>query len=836
MTQYDHKEIEKKWQKVWEEKKAFKAIEEKEKPKYYVLDMFPYPSGAGLHVGHLVGYTATDIVSRYKRMKGFSVLHPMGWDSFGLPAEQYAVRTGTHPSITTKDNINNFRRELKTLGYSYDWDREVATSDARYYKWTQWIFTKLYEKGLAYEAEISVNFCPHLGTVLANEEVDNGFSKEGGFKVIKKPLRQWVLKITEYADRLIQDLDLLDWPESIKSHQTNWIGRSEGGEITFKVENSSEEIVAYTTRLDTLPGATFVAIAPEHSLVDKITAPSEYKTVSEYREHAVNESEIERSEAKTGAFTGAYAINPINQEKLPIYVADYVLPHYGTGAVMAVPAHCQRDFEFAQNYKVPMKQVIEVPEHASEEEKSFEKAYEGYGTLINSSYAGLETKEAKEKILSDLEKEGFAVRKVHYKLRDWLFSRQRYWGEPIPILHFENGEKRTLGLDELPLCPPDMSDFKPAGDGHSPLYKAKEWIHVEDSVTGKKAQRESNTMPQWAGSCWYYLRFCDARNENEAWSKDKESYWLPVDLYVGGTEHAVLHLLYARFWHKVLYDLGLVSHPEPFKKLVNQGLVVARSYKNEQNMYVSPKDVKEKNGKYIHKATGEELKSQIDKMSKSKLNGVTPNELVEEYGADTLRLFEMFLGPLEKEKVWTPEAVVGCKRFLNRIYDIFHSDKVTDNKPSEAALMLINKLIIGVDEDLSLLQFNTPIAKMMEFLNDFVKQEEYSKEVLSDFVKVLSLYAPHMGEELWSYLGHSSLVSLETFPKGDPSYVKEESATYVLQVNGKLRGNLEMPLGSTKEDVEKMAKEHENVSKHLVSKTVRKVIFVPEKLLNFVVS
>ncbi len=697
---YDHRAVEAKWQKYWDEHKTFATEVDRSKPKYYVLDMFPYPSGAGLHVGHVEGYTATDILARYKRQKGFQVLHPMGWDSFGLPAEQYAVRTGTHPSITTKKNIDTFRRQLKSLGYSYDWDREIATSDPDYYKWTQWIFTKLYEKGLAYEAEMYVNYCPKLGTVLANEEVENGRSKEGGHPVERKPLRQWILKITAYAERLIDDLALLDWPESLKKLQINWIGKSEGAEVDFAIAQQAESLKIFTTCPDTLFGVTYMVIAPEHPLVEKLTTPEQQAAVAAYRTEAMKKSDMDRTElakTKTGVFTGAFAINPVNQERIPIWISDYVLMTYGTGAIMAVPAHDERDFEFALQYKLSVRPVYEpelaahpelLPKDASEnvvreQVLKGQRCWPGEGRSINSDNGslninGMSVAEAKKKTIQWLAETGHGKPTVNYKLRDWLFSRQRYWGEPFPLVHLADGTIRMLEVDELPLCLPEINDFKPSGDGQSPLAKAKDWLNIEDAKSGQQARRETNTMPNWAGSCWYYLRFCDPHNQHAAWDKEKENYWLPVDMYIGGVEHAVLHLLYARFWHKVLYDCGYVSTPEPFQTLRNQGLIVARSFQKEDGTYVMPADVQEKNGEYTLKTTGEALSSQVEKMSKSKLNGVSPDEIIDEFGADALRLYEMFMGPLEKEKIWNTDAVNGCKRFLNRFYDLVISEKVTD--------------------------------------------------------------------------------------------------------------------------------------------------------------
>ncbi len=838
MQKYDHKQIEKKWQNEWEEKATFEVKIDHSKPKYYVLDMFPYPSGAGLHVGHVEGYTATDIVARYKRMKGFNVLHPMGWDSFGLPAEQYAVRTGTHPAISTKANIDTFRTQLKSLGFSYDWSRELATSDSKYYKWTQWIFTKLVEKGLAYEAEISVNYCPYLGTVLANEEVDNGKSKEGGHPVVRKPLKQWMLKITAYADRLLEDLDLVDWPAYIKASQVNWIGKSEGGTMQFTVKGSGKQFTIYTTRPETAFGATFAVLAPEHPLVDELTTESQREKISAYRKEALAKSDFDRTELnkdKSGCFTGSYAINPATGKEIPIWIADYVLATYGSGAIMAVPGSDQRDFDFAKKHDLPIISVVKPKEGSC----SADMAYEESGIAVNStndelSLDGMTTDEAKRAFLEWIEKKGVGKRATHYKLRDWLFSRQRYWAEPMPILHFEDGSMRLLGIDELPLCPPELQDYKPAGDGQSPLAKVGEWVHVTDSKTGKKARRETNTMPQWAGSCWYYLRFADANNPDAAWSKEAEKYWLPVDLYVGGVEHAVLHLLYSRFWHKVLFDLGLVSTKEPFHMLRNQGLIVARSYKNMQNQYVDPVEVVEKEGKYLHKTTHEELISHVEKMSKSKLNGITPDEIIETYGADSLRLYEMFMGPLEKEKVWNTDAVAACRRFLSRVYDLVLAKEKHTDETDEETLRLTHRLIAKVGSDIDNLMFNTSIAKMMEYVNEMSSRSSYSKWSLTTFVQLLSPFAPHIAEELWQELGQKDALSYKPFPVFDPAYLEDSVVTYVIQVNGKLRGRVDLPKDQTEEVISGLAQDHPNVIKFLDGKGVKKVIFVPNKLLNIV--
>lgn len=796
--QYDPHTIEKKWQRFWSENKTYKVEADSTKPKYYILDMFPYPSGAGLHVGHVVGYTATDIVARYKRQRGFNVLHPMGWDSFGLPAEQYAIRTGTHPSLTTKANIETYRRQLQALGYSYDWDREFATSDPSYYKWTQWIFTVLYQQGLAYEAEMLVNYCPALGTALANEEIENGRSKEGGHPIVRKPLKQWVLKITAYAERLLEDLEGLDWPENLKRLQTNWIGKSEGALVDFALENGDVVVQVFTTRPETLLGVSYLVLAPEHPLLKQ----SNNSQVVDYQRFVSSKSDLERTELtkeKTGVFTGLYAIHPLSGKKIPVWTADYVLAHYGTGAVMGVPDQDERDRAFAAVFQLP---VIAVDLES--------------GPTVQ-----------------DLEKRGVGKRFVHYKLRDWLFSRQRYWGEPFPILHFADGTKRVLDLDELPLTPPQVEKYKPTDGGLGPLAGVRDWVEFADPKTGKRAYRETNVMPQWAGSCWYYLRFVDPHNENTAWEQAKEKYWMPVDLYVGGAEHAVLHLLYARFWHKVLFDAGHVSTKEPFQALRNQGLVVARSYQTPSGSYVPEKEVVEKEGVYFHKETGQELRTQIDKMSKSKLNGISPDEIIEEFGADALRIYEMFMGPFEKEKVWNTDAVQGAKRFLQRVSDLAFSEKVVEEETEEAK-RLTHRLVDAVTTGIEELQFNVAIAKMMEFLNDFSKLSSYPRASLLAFVQCLVPFAPHLAEELWHCLKGTSSLSYTDYPEVDPAMLYDAMATYVVQVNGKVRGRFDLPKNQSEQVILDLAKKHPNISRFITG-DIKKVVFIPDKLLNLVI-
>ncbi|MFY7842525.1 MAG: leucine--tRNA ligase [Rhabdochlamydiaceae bacterium] len=831
---YDHANIEKKWQKFWEDNEIFRVSVDASKPKYYILDMFPYPSGSGLHVGHVTGYTATDILARYKRQKGFNVLHPMGWDSFGLPAEQYAIRTGTHPSITTQKNIDTYRKQLKSLGFSYDWSREIATSDPNYYKWTQWIFTKLYEKGLAYEAEVLVNYCPKLGTVLANEEVENGKAKDGGYLVERRPLRQWMLKITAYAERLLADLDTIDWPDHLKRLQTNWIGKSEGALVDFSIIDSSSKISVFTTCAHTIFGISYLVISPEHPILNAIVAKTHKQSVDQYKKEIASKSDLERTdlnENKTGVWTGAFAVNPVNGEPIPIWVSDYVLMGYGTGAVMGVPAHDERDFIFAKTYQLPIKKVVQASDEQNDE------CWTGDGLLVNSSSMhltinGLDVESAKKAVILWLENSCYGSKHTSYKLRDWLFSRQRYWGEPFPVLHFEDGSKRCLSVEELPLLPPMLADFKPTGEGESPLAKVKEWMNVFDPLTKKVVRRESNTMPQWAGSCWYYLRFCDPLNESKAWGEEEEKYWMPVDLYVGGVEHAVLHLLYARFWHKVLFDCGLVSTNEPFQCLRNQGLVTSRSYHSLETGYLPEDQVIEKEGEFFEKSTLRKMTTQIEKMSKSKLNGVTPDEIIEEYGADTLRLYEMFMGPFEKEKLWNTEAVTGCRRFLNRFYDLITSSKVSDEECIEAN-RLGHRLVHGVEKDIESMQFNTAISKMMEFINGITALNIYPKKILKMAVQTLAPFAPHIAEEAWELLGESQSLSFTPFPSVDPQFLEEDTVMYVVQVNGKLRGRWLMPKDKTQEELLEFIRSQPMISKHIIG-DIKKVVYVPNKLINLV--
>lgn len=804
---YPFQQIEPKWQAYWDRHQTFRTPDEPDtsRPKFYVLDMFPYPSGAGLHVGHPEGYTATDITARYKRMRGFNVLHPMGWDAFGLPAEQYAIETGTHPRETTYRNIDRFRAQLKALGFSYDWTREFATTDPDYYKWTQWIFLKLYERGLAYQAEIPVNWCPALGTVLANEEVIDGKSERGGHPVIRKPMRQWVLKITEYAERLLADLDEVDWSESIKEMQRNWIGKSEGAEVEFRVSNGESRITVFTTRPDTLFGATYLVLAPEHPLVDAITVPACRAAVDAYRAAAARKSDLERTELqkeKTGVPTGASAINPVNGEPIPIWIADYVLWGYGTGAIMAVPAHDTRDHEFARAFGLPIRVVVQAPDGQDS------IGFTGDGVSVDSGLiTGLPTPEAKAKITAWLEEKGFGKRKVNYKLRDWLFSRQRYWGEPFPIVHVD-GRPQPLSEHDLPVLLPDVRTYKPSGTGESPLATIADWLKTTDPTSGKPALRETNTMPQWAGSCWYYLRFIDPKNADRLVDPAKEKYWMPVDLYVGGAEHAVLHLLYARFWHKVLYDCGVVSTREPFRKLVNQGMILG-----EDNQ----------------------------KMSKSRGNVINPDDIVRDYGADSLRLYEMFMGPLEQSKAWSMRGVEGVHRFLNRVWRLACDEEsgallsaVTNDAPTREQLKALHATIRKVTEDLEAMKYNTAIAAMMEFVNTATSWPVRPRAALEPFLLVLSPFAPHLAEELWSKLGHGESLAHEPWPAFDPALLVEDSIEIPVQVNGKLRARVHVAAGAAQPDVVSAALADPNVQSHVAGKTVRKEIYVPGKLLNLV--
>jgi leucyl-tRNA synthetase len=801
---YKPQAIEPKWQQFWDENKTFQTKEEPGKPKFYALDMFPYPSGAGLHVGHPEGYTATDIVSRYKRMKGYNVLHPMGWDAFGLPAEQHALNTGQHPRDFTIKNIDNFRRQIKSLGFSYDWDREISTTDPEYYKWTQWIFIQLYNRGLAYVAEVSVNWCEALGTVLSNEEVIDGKSERGDHPVVRRPMRQWILRITEYADRLLDDLEELDWSESIKDMQRNWIGKSKGAEVTFAIDGHDSELVVFTTRPDTLFGATYCVLAPEHELVAQIVTAEQQAAVEAYQEAAARKSDLERTDLakdKSGVFTGAYAVNPVNGAKTPIWIADYVLAGYGTGAIMAVPGHDSRDWEFATQFNLPIIEVVQGGDIAKE-------AYTGDGEHINSDFLnGLTNEEAIAKMIAHLEQSGAGKGKVTYRLRDWLFSRQRYWGEPIPILHLEDGSMKTVPEDQLPLLLPDMDAITPSGTGESPLANATDWVNTIDPETGMKARRETNTMPQWAGSCWYYLRFIDPKNDDALCSPEKQKEWLPVDLYIGGAEHAVLHLLYARFWHKVLYDIGVVDTKEPFHKLVNQGMI---------------------------------LGDNNEKMSKSRGNVINPDDIVNEFGADTLRMYEMFMGPLEATKPWNTNGVEGTYRFLSRVWRLFINEdgslnaKIGDGDTTDAFKRIWHRSIKKIAEDYEALRFNTVISQLMIFVNEAYKTDVLPRQAMEQFVQLLSPIAPHIAEELWSRLGREDSLSYSEFPVYDEAWTVDQEVEIVVQVNGKIVERVSIAADMEPAAMEALAKDLGKVQELIEGKTIRKVVAVKGKLVNIV--
>ena len=904
--EYDHVAIEGKWQKYWLDHKTFKTAEGAEaesKKKFYCLDMFPYPSGAGLHVGHPEGYTATDMLCRYKRMKGYNVLHPMGWDAFGLPAEQYAVETGTHPAITTKKNVDRFREQIRSLGFSYDWDREVNTTDPKYYKWTQWIFEQLYKKGLAYVAEVPVNWCPALGTVLANEEVIDGRSERGNHPVIRRPMRQWMLRITEYAERLLSGLDKLDWPEGIKEMQRNWIGKSTGALVDFGVRCEGEtsessgtsgdeatshlshfshmshsshlshdRITVYTTRCDTLFGATYMVLSPEHALVAKWLGDGTIKNADEvkaYQKKAASKSDLERTELnkeKTGVrLAGVEGVNPVNDEAIPIFISDYVLASYGTGAIMAVPAHDERDFDFAKVFGLPIYQVVAKGNSSSSSDSSSSSASsdsrvpytasEAYtdiadGVMVNSGFiTGLSVKDAQKAMIKWLEEKGVGRAKTQYKLRDWLFSRQRYWGEPFPVIHWEDGTQSLVDENDLPLTLPELEDYKPTGTGEPPLAKASAWVNVTDPATGKKGTRETNTMPQWAGSCWYYLRYIDPHNDKSFADPELLKKWLPVDLYVGGAEHAVLHLLYSRFWHKVLFDLGLVPTDEPFQKLVNQGMILGMAYKNRRGVLIPMDRVVWKDGKpwgpkeldeggAASDAELEELTEFPAKMSKSLKNVVNPDDVVREYGADSLRLYEMFMGPLQAVKPWSTKGVEGVYRFLKRACRLVSETPVADRPMTKAEAKTLAAMVKKVGEDLETMNFNTAISAMMVFVNEaesHAKAGGLPREFLEKFVLCLSPFAPHLGEELWQVLGHGGTLAYEPWPEYDASALVEDEIEVPVQVLGKLRARIRVPAAADAAAMEAAARASADVQKHLEGKTVVKVICVPKRMVNFVV-
>jgi len=800
--------------------------------------MFPYPSGEGLHVGHPEGYTATDIVARYKRMAGFNVLHPMGWDAYGLPAERYAVRTGVHPAVTTRTNIANFKSQVQRLGFSYDWSRELSTTDPDFVRWTQWIFLKLYERGLAYQAEVPVNWCPAQGTVLANEEVKDGKYVETGEAVERRLMRQWMLKITDYADRLLEDLDGLDWPEGIKTMQRNWIGRSEGAEIAFAIGRRGERISVYTTRPETIWGATFLVLSPQHAAVAAITTPAQREAVQAYLARAATQSDVEKSQErdKTGVFTGAYAINPASGTPMPVWIADYVLTGFGTGAIMAVPAHDSRDHAFARAFGLPIVEVVA----ASAETDIEEEAWEGEGLLVNSGlWTGLDTPTAKRAAIVWVEEQGVGRGRKQYRLRDWLFSRQRYWGEPFPILHRTDGVIVPLPEDALPLLAPELDDYKPTETGEPPLARAECWMRTSDPVTGLAALRETNTMPQWAGSCWYYLRFADPRNALAPIDPAVEKYWLPVDLYVGGAEHAVLHLLYARFWHKVLFDIGVVSTKEPFQKLFNQGMILAFSYRDATGKYYRPNDVRERKGRWF---AGEmPVSQQVEKMSKSKVNVVNPDEVIDLYGADSMRLYEMFMGPLDVAKPWQMSGVAGVSRFLHRVWRMIAneadslSDQISDTPPTGDIVRLMHKSVRAVSEDIDAMRFNTAISKLMEMSNTLIALDQRPRAAVETFVLLLAPFAPHICEELWCMLGHKTSLAYAPWPSFDETLAEDERREYAVQINGKLRHKVFAAPGLSAAALLIVVKNDPRVSALLEGKQIRKEIAVPDRLVNFVV-
>ena len=828
---YNHELIEAKWQKYWLDNKTFATdTADFSKPKYYVLDMFPYPSGQGLHVGHPEGYTATDIIARARRMQGFNVLHPMGWDAFGLPAEQYAVETGHEPASFTKSNIDHFRAQIRALGLSYDWDREFATTDPDYYRWTQWIFLKLYEKGLAYVAELPVNWCPELGTVLANEEVIDGKSERGGYPVVRKPMRQWVLRITAYAQRLLDDLELVDWPQSTKEMQTNWIGKSEGAEVVFRIDGTDREFTVFTTRCDTLFGATYCVMAPEHPFVDQITTPDRRADVQAYKKLCATKSDLERTDLnkeKTGVFTGAYAVNPVNGAKLPIWISDYVLATYGTGAIMAVPAHDERDYAFATKFGL---RIIEVLKGGD----GTKQAYVGDGPHVNSGFLdGMDKPTAIKAMLAWLAAHGCGQAKVQYKLRDWLFSRQRYWGEPIPIVTMDDGTLRAVPTDELPLQLPATDNYKPTHDGQSPLAHCTDWVNV--TIDGQHGRRETNTMPQWAGSCWYYLRFIDPHNDKCFADPKLLAHWLPVDLYVGGAEHAVLHLLYARFWHKVLYDCGLVPTKEPFGKLFHQGMILGQAYKDPRGVLIPIDEVSFVESTPYDKA-GQKLTPIIAKMSKSLRNVVNPDDIVHSHGADALRLYEMFMGPLAEAKPWSTAGIDGTRRWLDRVWRLVaESGKVT-SQANPALARSYHTMVRKVTADIDGLAFNTAISQMMVFINDCYAADHLPQEYAEGFVKCFSAFAPHMGEELWQLLGHQGTIAYQPWPQYDEKYLVADQVEVVVQVNGKLRGRLSAAPDTAQDVLQAQALALPAVAKQLEGHQLRKVIFIKNKILNLVVA
>lgn len=849
MSKYPFETIEPKWQKYWETNKTFKAVEDEKFPKEkrkYVLDMFPYPSAAGLHVGHPEGYTATDIYCRYLRMNGYNVLHPMGFDSFGLPAENYAIKTGTHPKTTTNANIQKFTQQIKSLGFSYDWDRCVSTCEPDYYKWTQWIFLQLYKKGLAYEAQTPINWCPSCLTGLANEEVKEGKCERCGAQVTHKTIRQWILKITDYADRLDKDLEGLDWPESVKAMQHNWIGKSTGAEVTFTIADkdgkpTDKNLTVYTTRCDTLFGATYMVVSPEHKIIPDITTAEQEEAVKKYQEEAAKKSDLERTDLakdKTGVFSGSYAINPVNKKLIPIWIADYVLISYGTGAIMAVPAHDERDWEFAKKFNLP---VIEVLKSDVDVQK---QAWTQDGIHVNSEFLdGLNKKDAIEKMLDFLEENKIGRKAVNYKLRDWVFSRQRYWGEPIPLIHCPECGTVPVPDNELPLELPEVKSYQPTGTGESPLAAIESWVNCKCPKCGKPAKRETNTMPQWGGSCWYYLRYLDAHNDSQFCSPEAEKYWMPVDLYIGGAEHAVLHLLYARFWHKVLYDIGVVSTKEPFQRLVNQGMITSFAFQRKNKTLVPTDEVEQKeDGKYYEKATGEELEQIVAKMSKSLKNVVNPDDEIKSYGADSVRMYEMFMGPLTMSKPWSTQGITGIHRFLEKVWNLSEktmTDLDLNSKIEDKSLLSARKTfaqtIKKVTDDTASLNFNTAISQMMIFINEISKLPEIPKAMWQDFVKILSPYAPHLCEELWQKLGNSGTIAYEQWPTANENFIKDDTKTIVVMVNGKKRDTFEATPGTADDVLKQTALSRDGVKKFTDGHEIVKCIIVPDKLVNLVV-
>lgn len=886
MAKYPFETIEPKWQNYWEKNKTFKVTEDTKfepEKRVYVLDMFPYPSAQGLHVGHPEGYTATDIYCRYLRMNGYNVLHPMGYDAFGLPAENYAIKTGTHPATTTNANIEHFTQQIKSFGFSYDWDRCVSTCTPDYYRWTQWIFLQLYKKGLAYEAETPINWCPSCMTGLANEEVKEGRCDRCGSTVTRKTIRQWILKITAYADRLLEDLEELDWPESVKVMQRNWIGKSEGAEVAFKIADNkgnptNKELLIYTTRADTLFGATYMVIAPEHKLVKELTTPEQKEAVVAYIEAAAKKSDLERTDLakdKTGVFTGSYAVNPVNGKKVPIWISDYILISYGTGAIMAVPAHDERDWDFAKKFDLPIIKVVASKEEVAQLGNGDEKAgatrlaeaahnQEAYKALVETypdifnvavectaadgysinseNFTGMETAKTIPAMIEWLAEQKIGKKAINYKLRDWVFSRQRYWGEPIPLVHCEKCGCVPVPEDQLPLELPNVKTYQPTGTGESPLAGIDSWVNCTCPVCGGKAKRETNTMPQWAGSCWYYLRYLDPHNEKEFVSPEAVHYWMPVDLYVGGAEHAVLHLLYARFWHKVLYDLGLVNTKEPFQRLVNQGMITSFAYQRKNKTLVPTDCVEEVSPDvFVEKETGEKLERVIAKMSKSLKNVINPDDVIKEYGADSVRMYEMFMGPLETSKPWNTQGLIGVHRFLEKIWamsekNIEDVDITGDLQESLSQLRkLYHKTVKKVTTDTATLNFNTAISQMMIFVNDASKVQSLPKSLWEGFIKILAPYAPHLAEELWEKVGHTQTIAYESWPTYDEKFCVDDSCTIVVQVNGKKRHQFQAPIDGSKEELEKMALESEPIKKFTEGNTVVKVIVVPNKLVNIVV-